>query len=199
MSENENERQYRVLHQMISMHSCLGQRYERRALLLNCSLLVAAVFLCSLNFAADDFFIQFGIDVKQQKLLIGINSALVFALTILELRVRWPQVSTRHLEGKDRLVQLQLKYRRGFALSPPERVLSDKDLANEYAEVLKGLPEIPDSQFTKLRAAHLFNEELIKAATMHPTIPVFFLTLLLRWRGIKNVVKLLKDKSESPK
>ena len=59
MDKNENERQYSVIDQMLSMHSSLRDKYKRRALLLNLALLLVSVFLCAFVFADEKMFSWF--------------------------------------------------------------------------------------------------------------------------------------------
>ena len=78
MDKAEINRQFHVLDQMLSMHSALRDKYRKRALLLNLSLLLASVFLCAFVFADKSIYLWFGLEPKVVNIFIG--AASVFCL-----------------------------------------------------------------------------------------------------------------------
>lgn len=189
MAESEFDRQYRVLDQMISMHASLGQRFNRRALVLTCGLLFSSALLCSLTFAPDSILEYFGIEASKAKLLLGGFSALVFALSIIQLRVNWEHTGQKHSEAAKRLAPLKHRYRECQAKAGAEKETMERSVSEEYARVMQELPQIPDRWFLALKAGHCFKRELSKAIDKHPTAPVWFLKLRLRCRGVIQSAK----------
>jgi hypothetical protein len=189
MISAENERQYRTLDLMLSMHASLGQRYNRRAVLLNSALLAASAILCSLTFAPEDLLSSFGIAAKGAKFMVGGASAVIFALSIIELRVNWQHIGMQHIEAANKLAALKTKYRDCYALPMEQREPVQRTLSEDYATVMQALPLIPDRWFATLKAEHLFKRELSSAIDHAPTAPLWLLKGKLRWRGISTTVK----------
>ena len=61
-SKKENERQYGIIDQMLTMHSSLRDRMERRAFWLNTALIASSLFLTVFAFVGDDLLRALGLD-----------------------------------------------------------------------------------------------------------------------------------------
>src|SRR5260370_37442080 len=109
--ETEVERQYRVVDQLISMHSRLRDNCDRSARNLNHGLLVAAIFLNACVFIDDRLLVQIGIDPSLGKIGIGLGSVALLALTIVEVRLDLAGSARKHQEAVVKLSRLKLLYR----------------------------------------------------------------------------------------
>lgn len=186
MTKEENEREYRVLNQSLSMHSVLSQEFARKERRLNISLLLVSAVLCAFTFAEDPVLSLLSVSPAVAKLLIGVCSAFVFGLSIVELKVNWSGVSEAHADAARRLAGLKMEYRKVYASLATDKTSQWAMLSQKYAEVSGALRPINERQFTRLKAHHATKVALSKMVDQHPGVPVFVLAGKLRvsacWR-----------------
>lgn len=189
MSESENDRQYRVLDQMLSAHAMLRDQYRRKALLLNTGLLTAAIALNAFVFAGDDVLVaMFGLKPEHVRMGLGIASVATMILSILELRVDWPGKARSHAEAADHLCTLRARFRESYdnrSAGRPVDTDSVDVLTQEYNRTMAALPAIPDKRFLGLKAAHQHKRLLSQEISAHPSAPVVLLSLKLKWKAIR--------------
>jgi hypothetical protein len=185
MDENENKRQYRVIDQMMTMHSVLRDRYRQRARLLSIGLLAFAVALNAFVFADDKVLVfLFGSNLEAAKIGLGITSVALMILSIIEYRVDWESMAQSHGEAVVRLGRLKTKYQEEFSRSVAGAGLDQVSLSLDYARTMEEFPSIPEAQFHRLKARHAFKRRLSKEIDDNPGVPVTLLSLRLRARGI---------------
>lgn len=186
MTKDENEREYRVLNQSLSMHATLAQEYLRRERLLNISLLLLSAVLCAFTFAEDSVLRLLGTSPAHVKLMLGVLSALVFGLSIVELKVNWLGIAEAHADAARRLGALKMKYRRVHASMEVDKMHDWSALSREYAETLQGLRPIDERQFVRLKAHHAMKLAFSQMVDRHPGVPLILLRLAFRssacWR-----------------
>lgn len=184
----ENERQYSVVDQMLTMHSSYRDRMERRAFWLNTALIAVSVFLTVFAFVGDNLLVLIRLDPVWTRFLLGIGAVVVLIVSITEFRVDWRSVAGRHSEAVSRLVVLKAKYRKCFAETGGDDPRRNGRLTAEYARVMASLPAIPDRWFNKLKAEHQFKRLLSERITKYPKAPRWFLQCQLRMEGIREVM-----------
>lgn len=185
MTDREVKRQYRVVDQMLSMHSALRDRYARRGKALTLGILGCSVLLCTVTFLPDDALNPIDISPSASRFLIGGFSSIVFFLSLLGVLVNWGDVSRQHGEAAQLLARLKHKYRkvlRGDVVDPDACAA----LSDEFVSLTPGLPRIPESQFTSLKADHLLKIRLSQMIDTHAGCPVWLLRLRLMWQGIRG-------------
>jgi hypothetical protein len=185
----ENDRQYRVVDQTLSMHAYLRDRYKRRAFVLNFGLMATSITLCAFVFASDDVLSVIGITPMATKFGVGIASVLSLILSIMETRVDWDAVSCRHGDAAGRLGELKAKFRKLHAVTQGNDPKKNQSLGREYERAMRELPPIPHSMFNSLKAEHLYKTLLSQRISLCPKTPVWFLRLKLRWEGIREASK----------
>ena len=116
VSDSENEREYRVLDQMLTMHCLLCDGYRRAALAVQCALLVSSVVLGAFVFAGDEMFQLLSWNPANAKLILGACSVIILGLSVVELRVNWQGKAESHRRASERLSCLKAKYRRSYGL-----------------------------------------------------------------------------------
>lgn len=180
ISEREHEREYRVVNQMISMHAYIAQAKKSQALYLSIGLIFTSALTCAFTFADDEILRALGIGAGRERLVMGLASSILFALSIIELRVDWGGVARAHEDAKKRLSLLKAKYRTVSAMPELESQGAWSELSKEYSETLASIVEIPEKSFGKLKAHHHYKVELSRAIDKHIGVPVFFLAIALR-------------------
>ncbi|MFC1587481.1 hypothetical protein ACFL54_04140 [Planctomycetota bacterium] len=188
-SKEENERQYKVIDQSLSMHSSFRDRMERRAFLLNTLLIASAIFLTVFAFVSDEFLRSLGIDPLNARFLFGIAAVLALICSITEFRVDWRSVAGRHSDAVVKLIELKAKYRKNYTQTNGEDLKKNAKLTTEYDDIMGRLPKIPDKWFNTLKAEHKFKRFLSERITQCPKTPIWFLRFQLRIQGILEAIQ----------
>ncbi len=186
MTQEEHEREYRVVDQMISMHAYIAQTKKSQALWLSMGLLFASAIACGFTFADDATIRLLGIGPGRERLVMGVASLFLFALSIVELRVDWGGTSRAHNDASKRLSLLKAKYRHAHASQLADKQPLWLELSKEYTDTLASVVEIPEKSFTKLKAHHHYKVELSRTVDKHPGVPVWILAFCLRAKAIWN-------------
>ncbi len=194
MEKKENNRQYKLVDQMISMHANLRDEYNNKALLLNLGLLAASVFLCAFVFADDQILSLFSADPKLLKIGLGLSSVLCFVLSLVEYRVDWKGKAALHADAATKLAILKAEFRESLIKHNGNDQNEISRLSCLYNETMKDIVEIPENKFSKLKAKHLYKVSLSKMISTYPEAPVILLRARLRFSGIKQALLDSKDK-----
>lgn len=185
-TKEENERQYRVVDQMLTMHSSFRDRMDRRAFLLNTALVACSLFLTVLAFVGDDLLQALGYYPTMTRFVLGLGGVVVLIFSITEFRVDWRSVAGRHAEAVSRLADLKAKYRKYFAETGGQDDKKNNRLTSEYERMITSLPPIPDRWLNVLKAEHCFKRLLSERISQYPKTPSWFLRLQLRMEGIRE-------------
>lgn len=187
MTVEENERQYRIVDQLLTAHSVLRDRYARRARLLSVSALALSVVLNGFVFASDDILrLVFHGHVEAAKIGLGLVSIGLLVFAIIEFRVNWEGKSQSHSEAVGRLGHLKAKFREAHAAGGDSSI---RAVSAEYARTMQDLPAVPERFFATLKALHEHKRALTREISKHPSVPVILLSLQLRWRASRNMVR----------
>lgn len=194
MGEKETKRQYRVIDQMISMHSMLRDRYHRRALILSCGLLAFSAILVACVFIGEDTLNILHLSPSLAKLCIGGSSVFLFILSLIEFRVDWAGCSRSHGDAANCLSRLKTKYRETneCAKNNSEKYSA---LSNEYAGIMEQLPPIPDKAFNSLKSKHLLKLEISKRISESPRTPLLILRLVICIEGTLEAFRKERDRT----
>lgn len=185
-TKEENERQYRIIDQMATMHSLLRDAYERLAFWLNTSLIGTSLFLCVFAFVGDDVFRSYQFEPSTARFVFGIIAVVVLILSITEFRVDWRAQAVKHAAAVRRLSLLKTKYRVNFAETNSDDLERNTELTAEYDRVTSELPAIPEHAFNKLKAEYQFKRILSQRISAYPKTPERFLRIQLRCEGISE-------------
>jgi hypothetical protein len=186
--DTELERKYRVLDQLVSMHSRRRDIFKKRALLLNISLLTSSIVLNAFVFAPDNLFAFANISNNEQKLWIGLTSVAVLVLSIIELKVNFEGTAQDHARAAEKLAALKHEFRSAHGSFDATAL---KTLSDAYARVFDDIVSIPDREFLRLKAYHLRKVALSKLLSKHPTALFWVLKCKVIVRGTLN---MLQDK-----
>lgn len=185
----ENERQYGLVDQLLSMHSALRDKYERRAFWLNTALIGISLFLCVFAFVGDDALSSLGHDPAITRLILGFSAVIALLLSITEFRVDWKAIGSRHGEAVDCLAGLKAKYRKAFNESADDDSKKNLRLTSQYDKTMANLPPIPERHFNPLKAAHQFKRILSQRISQNPKAFGWLLWMQLRLEGVLAALK----------
>jgi hypothetical protein len=183
---DEFHRKRRVLDQMLSGHSLLRDRYERRALVLTLLVLGLSIVATSVAFLSGEATVSIvGIKARVQ-IWVGVLTALIFFLTLVDLRVDWRQRAGSHDEAARRLGRLKGLFR---VATVRDGVVdtAGRDLNLEYDTTMDELPPIPESRFLWVKAKHTRKVRASNLLDHHAGAPVWYVRWLAMWHGIRGV------------
>ncbi|HKM77705.1 MAG TPA: hypothetical protein VJZ03_01400 [Candidatus Bathyarchaeia archaeon] len=187
-TKEENERQYRVIDQMLTMHSLLRDRMERRAFWLNTALIASSLFLTVFTFVGDDLLRALNLDPALTRFVLGLVTVVVLICSITEFRVDWRSVAGRHAEAVSRLARMKTKYRQSFTDTGGNDPQTNAILTSACDNMMSNISTIPDRWFNVLKAEHQFKRLLSERISQCPKTPRWFLRLQLRIEGIKETL-----------
>ena len=188
-TEQENERQYKLVDQLLSMHASLRDKYERRAFWLNTAQIGISLFLCVFAFVGDDVLRSLGYHPPMARFVLGFSAVIVLMLSITEFRVDWKAIGSRHVNAVEYLSSLKAKYRKAFNESAGRDSNKYSRLTTEYQQTMAILPPIPERHFIQLKADHQFKCTLSKTLSHNPKAPGWFLRIQLRLEGMRTALK----------
>ena len=188
-TKQENKRQYELTDQLLSMHSSLRDKYDRRAFLLNTALIAVSLFLCVFAFVDDGVLGSLGYHPPMARLVLGLCAVIVLILSITEFRVDWRATGAKHAEGVKHLAELKAEYRKAFNESAGNDSEKNSRLTDQYDMTMEKLPPIPEQHFNKLKANHQFKRILSQRLSQNPKAPEWFLRIQLRLEGMCDALK----------
>ncbi len=192
-TKEENERQYRVIDQMLTMHSSFRDRMERRAFWLNTALIASSLFLTVFSFVGDDLLRALSLDPALTRFVLGLVAVVVLICSITEFRVDWRSVAGRHTEAVSRLARMKAKYRQSFTDTGGYDPQANAILTSECDNMMSNLSTIPDRWFNVLKAEHWFKRLLSERISQYPKTPRWVLRLQLRIEGLQEALHLRKE------
>jgi len=198
ISEKEVNRQYRVLKQMLSMHTMLRDRYANLALIIDIILLACAVVFCSTTFVSNEAFRKIGLLPEFVRFILGIASILAFFTSLIALRVGWKGKEALHREASQKLTAVLALFRETRNDDGTWSQDRTVDLKRDYWNAMSNIIEIPEKLFLNLKSRHLRKVMISKMLSAKPGSPVFVLKLTLFFRSIKKTrgKKTVKRKAD---
>jgi hypothetical protein len=184
----ENDREYRLVDQMMTCHAVLRDKYNRYALSMDVARLSFSLALNAFVFTPEaTLIIIFGDRVANPRFLLGCVSVALLILSIVGIRVDWQGKSRSHSDAVDRLAQLKARYREARAGGGTAELRGE--LSRDYARTMKSIPSIPEKVFLRLKAHHAFKRLVSREVDEHPAVPAWVLSLALRARGLRALRK----------
>lgn len=181
MNSNENNRQYRIIDQMISMHSRLRDQYHMKATITKISIIAFATFVTGLSLIDPELFLTIKIGSDTIKLFTGMSSLLIIILTVLELIVGWSNKSRSHQDAVNALSRLKSEFRGSYEIYFGENETENRRLQDLYKTTIENVVSIPDKRFITLKGYHLYKIEVSKAIDLYPGTPVWILKLKIHF------------------
>ena len=188
-SQQENERQYKLVDQSLSMHSSLRDENQQCAFWLNTTQIGISLFLCVFVFVGDNVLSSLGYDPAMARFILGFSAVIVLLLSITEFRVDWRSIGSRHAQAVEHLARLKAKYRKAFSESHGNDSKKNSMLTTQYEKTIINLPPIPERHFNRLKAQHQFKGILSRRLSQNPKAPEWFLRIQLRLEGVCTALK----------
>lgn len=178
-NQQEIARRFRVLKQMLDMHSHLRDSYFKRALILDLALLLCSIVFCALTFVSDSWYGSLGLTPERAKLVLGFVSVLCFFAALAELLVGWKQRSNDHAIAAKRLGVVMAEFRAHRLEDGSWTESKHGTLKKEYDQAMAEITPIPDSKFLSLKSRHLRKVEISKVLDEYPGRSILLAKLIL--------------------
>lgn len=169
----EFDRRRRVVDMLLSGHSLLRERYERRATGLTLLVMALSILATGVAFITSPAELTIGPVTARVQVWVGVLTCVIFLASIVELLVEWRRRAWAHGEAARSLADLKAQYR--HARRDASLVHSDVDLLAAYDDAMDALKAlrvpIPESQFNRLKARHLRKVALSARISARPERP----------------------------
>jgi hypothetical protein len=192
-NKEENERQYRVIDQMLTMHSLFRDHMERRAFWLNTALIASSLLLTVFSFVGDDLLRALSLDPALTRFVLGLVAVVVLICSITEFRVDWRSVAGRHAEAVSRLARMKARYRQSFTDTGGNDPQANAILTSECDNMMSNISTIPDRWFNVLKAEHQFKRLLSERISQCPKTPRWVLKVQLRIEGLQEALHVRRE------
>jgi hypothetical protein len=179
---SEIERILRVSDMLVTGHSNLRDKYDRRALALDCAILALSVWLTSVVFIEPKIGLTLTPFHLDPQIWIGLLGVLTLFLSVVQLRVDWKRQS----DGHKRSAEIYSKVKTGCRYLLESRKLISRENAQELLvqydlSASVGSP-IPEKAFLKQKSKHLTKVAISKYLDRHPAASVMLVRIRLWWR-----------------
>lgn len=188
MRREDFQRQAKVVDMMLTMHSILGSRFNRRAQILELSMLTISIVLVASTFLDPIILSYFNINNEIARLLIGACTIFIFFISIASLIVDWKGKATQHRWAFNILIPLKAEWREVLSLFDEMDERSRAEFARKSMLVVGNLIPIPDSKFNNLKARHYRKIMLSKLISDHPGSSIILLKFCLWLRSNRRVL-----------
>jgi hypothetical protein len=169
----EVRRRRNVADMMLTAHSVLRDRYERRSTGLTLLIMGLSILATGVAFISGERSATIGPFSARVQVWVGLLTCVIFFLSIVELLVEWRRRAWAHDEAAQRLADLKAKYRHVRKVADNGDVVqSDFDLFDEYDHTMDALGAlrvpIPETKFNRLKARHLVKVKVSKRISERP-------------------------------
>ncbi len=180
---------------MLSMHSMLRDRLEKRTALVDVLLLIMSAVLAARLFVDPKLLSQVGISPEAGDTIARLCSVGVFTVSLVMLRLDLRGKAGSFKQSAEALGKLKAELT-SVASNPNATPDQIADVMRSSRVILNGLPKIPDKLFLPLKAAHLRKLRLSRLLDLNPCCPVTYLKMRLWVHGLKSAS--LEADSPSP-
>ena len=182
------DRQKKVIDMMLTAHSVLRDKYLSLSSFFENFLLIAAAILNAFVFIDVAFITKMtNLNEEHQKLIIGIASIIVFAISVVLLQVKWKEKAENHERATGTLFALLQESRQ--IKNMQDGIIKDnaiEEFEKKYASSLEGIVKIPERKFNSLKLIHCRKIELSKLIDKHPGSRLFILKIKLLFSSFKK-------------
>jgi len=161
-------RQHRVLRQLVAMHSYLRESYERRALVLDMTMLIGSIVLCALAFADEHFVASILLGSENSGLILRLSSLILLCASVASLRVDWKKRARDHEVAIKSLSEALSEFRNYHRDDVEVTKEIGESLATAYWRAVNNCTPIPDALFNVLKSRFLRRVEIGKLLESNP-------------------------------
>lgn len=177
----EIDRVLRVSDMLVTAHAHLRERYARRALILDLTILGLSVWLTAVVFIEPRLNVKLTPGGLDPQIWVGLLGVGTFFLSILQLRVDWKGRSDAHKRSFDLYAEVKNECR--YLMSSEgiltrdmcQRALTKFELASDVGS------QIPEKEFLKQKRRHLLKVAISRHLDSNPAASLLMLRVKLWW------------------
>lgn len=178
---------YRVVDQMLTAHSALRDRFLRRALGLDLAILIPSAILVAGLFVDPEIARRVLPAKANTTLVLGIVSLIVFAASIVQIKVDWAGKAALHGKAFDALLSIKHALGRLHRIEDESQWESEFRVIRSTYELVGSLTVlIPDAEFLRLKRKHLLKIAVSKLLDKRPGAFAWYLRLTIILRDIRK-------------
>jgi len=181
----EYERMWRVVDQSLTAQSTLRDRYRLRDRSLTLAVVTLSIAATAFAFLSGDLIVHFDRTAIRLPAILGILTATIFFLTLLETIVGWRRRAWSHEHAVHVLAELKATMR-GATKDGDVVSTGHVDLSALYERTMASLPEIPESQFLILKARHHRKVVVSELIDRHKGAPLVYVRGLALIHGLRG-------------
>jgi len=181
----EYDRMWRVVDQTLTAHSILRDRYRLRDRSLTLAVVTLSIAATAFAFLSGDLTVHLAGTAMRLPTILGILTATIFFLTLVETIVGWGRRAWSHERAVHVLAELKATMR-GATRDGDVVSTGHVDLSALYERTMASLPEIPESQFLVLKARHHRKVLVSKLIDRHKGAPLVYVRGLALIHGLRG-------------
>jgi hypothetical protein len=178
---DEVDRVLRVSDMLVTAHANLRERFARRALILDLTVLAVSVWLTAVIFVEPRLNIKLTPFHLDPNIWVGLLGVFAFFLSIVQLRVDWKGRSDAHKRSFDLYWEVKNQCRFLLAGGGPlkheacQHALTMFELASDVG------CQIPENEFLKQKRNHLRKVAMSRHLDRHPATSLTLLRIKMWW------------------
>ena len=177
--DEELERVRRVSDMLVTMHCELRDSLGRRALALDCLLLLSSILLVALVFVDPAVFNWMPWSSMASRVTIGVLGIMDTFLALLLSRVDWKGRSEAHRLAAEAYSQVKLECIRLQRVTEDRTPYNVERLLNSYSELGRTHVAVPEGKFLALKGKHYTKVLISRYLDRYPGASVPWLRLLI--------------------
>ena len=192
ISNQEIERQYRVLRQTLEMHSMLYEEYRLKATFSKILLLFCSVIFCATAFASDQLYLTLNLTPEISRIILGIASVLAFCFSPILFILDWQGKSVQHKDAIEKWSNVLKEFRKRRKDNKTWSEYDSNILSEAYWEADRNTVIIPNRRFNGLKSRYLRKVEMSKLKSSYPACPRLFIFFIIIFRDTWCAIHKIK-------
>lgn len=187
-------RAVRVADQSCTGYSILRDRFRRRSMALDLSILLISTWLTAMVFVEPKIAIELSPNGISKDLWLGLLSIGAFGLSLVQLQVDWKGRAYSYGQAANTLALFVKEYRPILA---GEDMWAIKQGLLRYQMLTDSLEPIPEQQFLALKQKHQLKVLMSRHLDAHPGTNLWLLRIMIRSRDNLAVLKKVAKQQEN--
>lgn len=172
----------RVADMLVTAHSTLRDRLDRRALLLELCILIGSLVVTVLALSCQYVTEPLLQGEIRPELAIGLGGLILFALSIVGIKVDWARRAALHDEAARAYASLKLKASDILATPATQKQARFDVLQAEYSFTAERSIAVPERAFLRLKKKHLQKVAVSRLLDQKPGVSPLLARMRLWWR-----------------
>ena len=166
---------------LVTAHSVLRDRYDRRAFLIDITILGATLWLTAMAFVEPTIGVALTPRGLSKDLWLGLLSVAAFFLSMVQIRVDWKGKKDAHARACEAFTSVKRECTTLLAQDEMDQPEYKRILDKYESAGMLSIP-IPETEFNKLKSLHRIKVEISRHLDNQPAASPTLLRIKLWWR-----------------